>query len=131
MKFTHQIYVYGGNGLNAQFVTFVFNNNHCLDFLLLRRSGECSPQSLPVMQLGSSELLVFWTRAERQKRRVFQSLFPEMAQQAQLTGQYSCCHTLGSFGQPHRFSQVIMWCDGVSLHSAVPWVHSDLYHQLS
>lgn len=37
MKFIHQIYVYGGNGLNAQFVTFVFNNNHCLDFLLVAK----------------------------------------------------------------------------------------------
>lgn len=27
----------------------------------LRRSGECSPRSLPVMQLGSCELLVFFT----------------------------------------------------------------------
>lgn len=57
--------------------------------------------------------------AECQKRRVFQSLFPEMAQQAELTGQYSCFHTLGSFGQLHKLSQVIMWSDGVSLHSRV------------
>ncbi|RMC04793.1 hypothetical protein DUI87_17965 [Hirundo rustica rustica] len=30
-----RIYVYGGDGVNAQFVTFLFNNSHCLDFLLV------------------------------------------------------------------------------------------------
>lgn len=34
MKFIHQIYVYGGNGLNPQFLIFLFNNR-CLDFLLV------------------------------------------------------------------------------------------------
>lgn len=94
---------------------------------LLTRSGECSPWSLPVVHLGSSELLVFWTNDECQKRRVFQSLFPEMAQQAQLTGEYSCCHTLGSSGQPHKFSQ----CGVMELvcPAVCPWVHSNLYHQ--
>lgn len=35
MKFIHHIYVYRGYGLNAQFITFLFNNSHCLDFLLV------------------------------------------------------------------------------------------------
>lgn len=77
-----------------------------------------SPWRLPVVQLGSCELLCPGLRLNV-RREGFFSLFPEMAQQAQLTGQYSCFHTLGSFGQPHKFSQVLMWNDGVSLHSSV------------
>lgn len=103
----HQIHVYGRNGLNAQSVTFSFNNNSCLDFLLVVKEGwwvqPTDPASYAVGFLWIAGVLDSCWNVRREG--FFRVCFQKW--HSKHSSQDSCCHTLGSFGQPHKFSQVI------------------------
>lgn len=124
-----KIYVCGGNGLNAQFVTFLFNNSHCLDFLLVVKEewwahGGCQLCSWVPVNCWCPGLM------SNVRREGFFSLFPEMAQQAQLTDSTAAFTPWAALGSHTNLAKC--WCGVMELvcTAVCPWVHSNLCHQL-